>query len=119
MQKNEINISIPTEIKDKNSIFSYCISFLRDLISSEDQLQWKLSPLWSIELISEYNLVQEINNKYWLQWGMWDLQKSLRDYKRKTWETIEPIKNYSKVSKSKVYLESDLKGFKIFLDNNL
>jgi len=111
----EIRIEIPEGMDDKNSIFSYCLSFIKWKIWSDNSLKWNLKPLWDTELISEFNLIKEINSKLWLNYSIEDLSYKIRDFTRETGLKLDPIKRYNNVSQSKVYLVKDLDEFKIYI----
>lgn len=112
---NKIEINIPEEIDDKNSAFSFCLSFLRWKIWSDDQLKWTLKPLWNTEWISMDVLLKELNKKLNRFYNMDDLSFHMREYERKSWTKLKTVKKYTNMSTSKVFLVEDLDWFKLYL----
>jgi len=104
----KIEIHIPEDLSDKNSVFSHCVSFLRWHIW-ESSLEGKLKPLGNTELISEKNICWLLSKKLDSSISEERFAHYMREYcRKKNIKGIAPIKKYSKVSPSKVYVKSDI-----------
>ncbi len=107
----KLKIDIPEDMNNRNKIFSYCLSFLRKQISENDKYEWVLKPLGNTELISTKNLLWLIMKKLDKPMSVETISAYLREYTRDTWIKIDPIKKYSKVADTMVYLKEDIDPF--------
>jgi len=108
----KLEIDIPEELNTKDWVFNYCFTKLKEIISSDDTLENNLSPLWWIELISGFEVLNKINETHGKSLDLEDIEFYIRQYNQ--WEgnkKIKPIRKYGKVSNGKVYLLSDLEDF--------
>ncbi len=113
----KIEVYIPEDIDTKNNAFSYCFSYLKNLISWDKDFNGVLKPLGDKELISMDNLLKYLNERFLTNYTLEDLSYHIREYERQSWETIRPVKKYKQISKTKVYLVDDLDGFKLYMLN--
>jgi len=115
MINKKIEIEIPEEINTKNWVFSYCLASLKKTLWLNSDFKGSLKPLWDTELISMDKLLKTLNMKLWRDYNMDDLSFHMREYERESSVKISPIKKYSNVSDSKVFLVDDLNWFKLYL----
>lgn len=115
----EIKIEIPDDLNnEKNSIFSYCLWIVKDFLHSSNY-DWDLKWLWNDKIISQFNLVWIINNKFWINHlTLSDVDYFIREYNRISKNLIKPISSYKLASKTPVYLERDLYPFYKYLEEN-
>jgi len=113
--KHDIVIKIEWDFKDKNSLFSYALKRLWNIVFSSD-IPWKLKPLWDTKLISMYNSVAYINKELNANYTIWNINFFIKEFKKDWWE-LERIKWGDLVSSTPVFLLEDINKLIIFIKN--
>lgn len=106
----KITLKVP-EGENKNNTLEILFEDLKKYISSDKSISWKLDPLGSIELISGFEVLNLVEEKYWEKIELKNLDYYIRKFNKDTNEKIKPINKYSRVNKSKVYLLEDIEIF--------